>query len=95
MTKHTLGPTKMFTLAAYTDPPGIQGTYAGNTCGCEIIGNATIPNPLAIRYCPKHAAAPELLSILHVAVEALEDRRLAAPNVIQRAKAAIAKAEEV
>jgi hypothetical protein len=33
-------------------------------CGCEVIGNGTLPSPLRIKYCSTHKAAEDLLLAL-------------------------------
>lgn len=33
---------------------GLSGVHGPNPCGCEIIGNGTLPHPIAIKYCDRH-----------------------------------------
>lgn len=65
--------------------PFIQAVYAGQPCGCQIIGNGTLPHPLDIKRCAKHDAAPEMLAELRECAAALdaliEDRPMLAAKL--------------
>lgn len=61
-------PNTPFAIGAapqYCGPePLLQAIYREPGCGCRVVGNGTLPHPLAISYCPKHAAAPEMAEAL-------------------------------
>lgn len=42
----------------------LMKTSAMPPCGCDVDGYGTLPRPIVIRFCPLHAAAPELLAAL-------------------------------
>lgn len=42
----------------------MNAVHATNSCGCRIIGNGSLPLPLIISYCPKHAAVAEMIDTL-------------------------------
>lgn len=63
-------PLPLGSLPYYGDPPMLAGTYASQPCGCEIIGNGTLPHPLAIKRCAKHEAAMQMYEAIDP--EALE-----------------------
>ena len=55
--------TLLRAFVADSGEPGLQATFKVQPCGCKIVGNGTLPHPLDIEYCPKHAAATELLEV--------------------------------
>lgn len=65
--------------AAYDPPDGpyrfshvlLNRTVALPPCGCDVDGYGTIPRPAVIRFCPTHAAAPDMLASLKNAAAAL------------------------
>ena len=85
------------------EEPFVQATYRDHGCGCRIVGNGTLPHPLAIKWCPEHAAAPELLESLRSTAGILQlalstdirprsETRPVAESAIAEARAVIAKA---
>lgn len=53
----------------------VQATYQLPGCGCAIYGGGSLQQPLRIRHCPLHAAAPDLLKACTAAVETLTAAR--------------------
>lgn len=49
----------------------LNKTSALPPCGCEVDGYSTIPQPLVIRFCPTHAAATEMATLLRFAADKL------------------------
>ena len=75
-------------------------TFATQPCGCKIIGNGTIPHPLEIEWCPKHAAAPDLLAACEAMLAAMDGSNYGYRDEMRRrndarkaARTAIAKAK--
>ena len=81
-------PIRGGSLAFYLDPPFVQATYAAQPCGCEIIGNGTIPHPLDVKRCAMHEASFGLLEALREIMA-----HPMSTKAIHAAHAAIAKAE--
>ncbi len=53
-------PSSVSTLTCFVSPDRVEawtsGVYKEPGCGCTIVGNGTLPHPLAIKFCPRHAA---------------------------------------
>lgn len=43
-------------------------TMRVEACGCTVQGDGTLPEPARVKYCPKHAAAPEMYESLRAAL---------------------------
>ena len=50
----------------------LNAVFASGTCGCEITGDGTLRHPLRIDFCPRHAAASDLLEACEAALSTLE-----------------------
>ena len=98
-------PDGLFALGTHPyycgEEPFIQATYEDSGCGCQIVGNGTLPHPLGIKWCAKHATASELLALLQEALRGgnANTRALkaaiekASPGWCRDARVAIAKAQ--
>jgi hypothetical protein len=65
MSTETTGfPVARGALPFYDDPPMVQATYAGQPCGCQIVGNGTLQHPLDVKRCPTHETAPKMYEAL-------------------------------
>lgn len=87
----------------WIEPPVLSATYAKRACGCEVVGNGTLPHPLDVKFCKVHAVAPALLQAVtelldaHDACDTVEYRGAPAgthrrrDNAFKAVRSAIAK----
>lgn len=50
----------------------LNAVFASGTCRCEITGDGTLRHPLRIDFCPRHAAASDLLEACEAALSTFE-----------------------
>jgi len=74
--KHEPGPIYGTSITPCVDQEGNgffgNATFITQGCGCKVIGNGTLPHPIDIKYCSKHAAAAEMYKELQSSIECLD-----------------------
>lgn len=92
------GPSRVVAhLPAFVNPVCLQAVYASTPAGVEIVGNGTIPNPLAVKLSPVYQHAPELAKVLHELIEfsepILQNHGFGYMGKFQAARAILAKVQ--